>query len=57
MAETISLSNDDAAVLFQVIFDHLQKLNAVDVMHGIEESRRLGIEEDLSKEVMGRRTG
>ena len=56
MAEPISLSNDDAAVLLQVIFDQLQKLNAIDVMHGIEESRRFGIEEDLSKDVMGRRS-
>lgn len=56
MAEPISLSNDDAAMLLQLIFDHLQKFNAIDVMHGIEESRRLGIEEDVSNEVMGRRS-
>jgi len=56
MAEPISLSNDDATVLLQVIFDQLQNLNAIDVMHGIEESRRFGIEEDLSKDLMGFRS-
>jgi hypothetical protein len=56
MAEPISISNDDAEVLLQVIFDQLQKLNAIDVMHGIEESRRSGIQEDLSKDVAGRRS-
>jgi hypothetical protein len=54
MAEPISVSNEEASIVLQVIFDQLQQYRAVDVLHGIEESRRLGIEEDVSKEMEGR---
>jgi len=57
MADPITLSNDDAAKVLRVIFDHLQRYRAIDLVHGIEESRRLGIEEDVSKEMMDREKG
>ena len=56
MPDTINLSNDDAAGLFRSTLGHLQRYEAREVIDGIEESRRLGIEESVSKEEVGRRT-
>jgi hypothetical protein len=55
MAEPITLTEEEAAAVVRTIFDQLQRYRAVDVMHGMEESRRLGIEEDASKELTERR--
>jgi hypothetical protein len=52
MAEPITVSDEEVASLLQVIFDQLREHRAIDVMHGLEESRLIGIEEDASKEIL-----
>jgi hypothetical protein len=54
MADPIRLSEDETATVLETIFSRLRQYDAVDVMHGIEESRRLGVEEDFSKQMVGR---
>jgi hypothetical protein len=54
MAEPITLTDEEAAAVLRTIFDQIQRYGAMDVMHGIENSRRLGIEEDVSKEIVDR---
>jgi len=51
MAEPITITDEEAAVVLKTILDHLHEIRAINVIDGIEESRRLGIEEDVSKEV------
>jgi hypothetical protein len=51
MADPITLTEEEAATVLRVIFDQLQRYRAIAVTHAIEESRRVGIEEDVSKEI------
>jgi hypothetical protein len=55
MPDVINLSNDDAAGPLRSALGHLQRYEAREVIAGIDESRRLGIEESVSKEEVGRR--
>lgn len=44
------LNEDDAAAVNRSILDRLSKLDAHELLNGIDESRRLGIEEIVSEE-------
>ena len=54
MSEVINLSNDDATELLHSAMAPLRRYDAREVIDGIDESRRLGIEERVSKEEVGR---
>jgi hypothetical protein len=56
MADPIRLTEDEAAAVLEAILARLRQYDAVDVMHGIEEIRRLGVEEDVSTKMVGRST-
>jgi hypothetical protein len=49
----LQLTNEEAAELVRLILDRLQQLNAADVLLGIDESRRLGIEETVEMPTEG----
>ena|SRR5438132_992847 len=55
MPDMINLANDDAAGLLRFALEPLRRYEAREVIDGIDESRRLGIEEGVSKEEVGRR--
>ncbi len=55
MPDVLNLSNDDANGLLRSTLGHLRRYDAREVIDGIDESRRLGIEESVSKEEVGRR--
>ena len=44
-----NLTDADASVLVRLILDRLTELNATDVIAGIDESRRLGMEEPVAE--------
>ena len=54
MPDVINLTNDDAAGLLRFALAPLRRYEAREVIDGIDESRRLGIEVRLSKEEVGR---
>jgi hypothetical protein len=47
----MEITNRDAAELVRFILDRLEKIDAHDVIAGVEESRRLGVEEAVSEPV------
>ena len=55
MSDVINLSHDDATGLLHSAMTPLRRYEAREVIDGIDESRRLGIEESVSKEEVGRR--
>jgi hypothetical protein len=55
MSDVINLSNDDATGLLHSAMVALRRHEAREVIDGIDESRRLGIEVNVSKEEVGRR--
>jgi hypothetical protein len=56
MPDVINLSNDDAAGFLRFNIDDLWRDGAHEVIDGIDESRRLGIEENVRREEDGRRS-
>lgn len=55
MSNVINFSNDDAHELLRFALEHIHRYDAREVIDGINESRRLGIEEKVSKEEVGPR--
>jgi len=56
MPDVVNLSNNDAAALLQATLGHLRRYEAHEVLDGIEESRRLGIEEPVNHEEVERQS-
>jgi hypothetical protein len=46
----MTLTDDDAAKLVETITTVLRKLEAQQILDGIDESRRLGVEEELPQQ-------
>jgi len=55
MPDAISLSSHDASTILRSLLEHLGRHEAGEVIDGIDESRRLGIEERMDKEEVGSR--
>jgi hypothetical protein len=43
----MEITEDQAAILFNIVLQKLTELHAEDVISGIDESRRLGMEETV----------
>jgi hypothetical protein len=56
MPDVVNLSSDEAVGLLRFTTEHLQLYEAREVIDGIDESRRLGIEESVSREEVGRQS-
>jgi len=55
MPDAINLSDNDAGTILRFLLEYLSRHEAGEVMEGIDESRRLGIEERMDKKEVGSR--
>jgi hypothetical protein len=53
MPDVIDLSSDDVSTILRSLLEHLSRHEAPEVIEGIDESRRLGVEERMGKEEVG----
>lgn len=55
MPDAMNLLSDEAGTILGSLLEHLSRHEAREVIDGIDESRRLGIEERMGKEEVGSR--